>query len=359
MTFMVSKNPINQTVIRGIVEGFYGRPWSDEDRRGYADILPMLGLNAYLYCPKADPCLRRHWRQHWPAQAWSQLLALADIYARRGLYFGLGLSPFALYRRYGDTERHALKEKIVRLQTLKAPLLAVLFDDMPGDIPDLAQRQAEIVHDIAHWAPELRLFVCPTYYSTDPVLEQYFGHMPEDYWPELGRLLPAGVDIFWTGNQVCSESITRQDLNWICQQLGRERLALWDNYPVNDGAIRSKRLYCQPLADRAPAIRSRVSAHFCNPMNQAYASLPALRGLAELYGVTPAADWEAHHLGHDCWHLLRRDRKRFQEVGLEGMTEGERAGLAQAYLAAGGPAGVEIAAWLKGGYSFDPACLTD
>jgi hyaluronoglucosaminidase len=344
--------------LTGIVEGYYGRQWSNADRRAYARLLPELGLNSYLYCPKGDPYLRRDWQQHWPATAWAELRALAVCYRSSGLNFGVGLSPFALYRDYGPSQRRQLRDKVQQLNALEANLLALLFDDMPGDVTDLAERQAEIAADVMHWAPRCRLLVCPTYYSRDPVLERYFGSMPADYWARLGALLPAAVDVFWTGNQVCSPRITASDLVPVAKVLGRP-LVLWDNYPVNDGAQRSQHLYLDPLTDREPAIATHLAGHFCNPMNQAWLSLPALRGLAELYGTARLpADWEARTLGEALWGRLDRDRARFREQGRVALSPQLRAELLAEYRQLPGQAAAEVTAWLRGEYAFDPACLT-
>lgn len=345
--------------LAGVVEGFYGRQWSPGDRRAYARLLPEMGLNAYLYCPKADPFLRRRWHRHWPAPQWRELGDLADQFQGRGVNFGVGLSPFELYRHYGQGERRQLRDKVRRLSELNSGLLALLFDDMPGDVPDLAERQAEIVSDVQSWVPDLRLLMCPTYYSRDPVLEKHFGPMPADYWPRLGALLPKAVDIFWTGNEVCSSHIDAGDLEELVGQFGRP-LTLWDNYPVNDGALRSKYLFLDPLADREPALRGQLAGHFCNPMNQAWLSLPALRGLVSLYGDCQLpGSWEERLLGAELWRCLQRDRELFRRAGLDGLEPVRREELAREYEGLPGPAAAEVAAWLRGEYRFDPACLTD
>ena len=208
-----------------------------------------------------------------------------------GVYWGVGLSPFALYRHYGAEERRQLRRKLADIAQLEAPLLAILFDDMPGDMDALAARQAEIISDVCRWCPGVRILVCPTYYSFDPVLEKHFGSMPVNYWADLGREMPGAVDIFWTGNKVCSDAVRVSDIETINLQLGRP-VMLWDNYPVNDGALRSNSLYLEKLARRDSGLRGQLSGHLCNPMNQGLLSLPALLGLAELYGdVEPANAW--------------------------------------------------------------------
>jgi hypothetical protein len=202
------------------------------------------------------------------------------------------------------------------------------------------------------------VLVCPTYYSFDPVLEQYFGRMPVDYWPQLGKDMPVDVEIFWTGNKVCSKAIGISDLQPIVEQLGRPVL-LWDNYPVNDGAVRSNFVYTSKLAGRSLDLDAYISGHLCNPMNQGLLSLPALTGLAELYGSVQF-DNEAlcRLLGPLTWERLSQDGRVFEEQGLSGMGQQQCRQLALEYGALPGAAALEVAQWLRGEYSFDPACLT-
>lgn len=345
--------------LTGIIEGYYGRAWSTRTRLEYADYLLRAGLNTCLYCPKADPYLRKQWQRDWPEPQWRTLQALSDAYRRRGLYWGVGLSPFALYRNYGRAQRNRLKRKIGRLAELEAPLLAILFDDMPGEFDALATRQAEIISDVVSWLPGVRVLVCPTYYSFDPVLEKFFGRMPDDYWPRLGAELPRSVDIFWTGNRVCSDSIVRADVEMIHRQLKRPVL-LWDNYPVNDGAVRSNFLYLEKLSGREALPRELLSGHLCNPMNQGVLSLPALTGLADLYQLGDKDDgWLEQAIGTATWQRLQSDRRAFVELGLSGLGDDRCRELAGVYRSLPGPAAPEVADWLLGKYRFDPACLTD
>ena len=345
--------------LSGVIEGFYGRSWSFNVRSAYADFLAHSGLNTCLYCPKNDPFLRKRWQQTWPESQSSQLQALAREYALKGVYWGVGLSPFALYRHYGPTERRELKRKLADIEQFEAPLLAILFDDMPGDIDALAARQAEIISDVCRWCPGVRVLVCPTYYSFDPVLEKHFGSMPANYWADLGREMPDAVDIFWTGNKVCSESVRVSDIESINQQLGR-RVMLWDNYPVNDGAVRSNSLYLDKLNQRDSGLREQLSGHLCNPMNQGLVSLPALLGLVDLYGsIEPANAWLLAQLGSQTWDLLCRDGDEFVRQGISGMGPQRCSELALEYMALPGEAAAEVAGWLRGEYTFDPACLTD
>ncbi|MCB1676419.1 MAG: beta-N-acetylglucosaminidase domain-containing protein [Halioglobus sp.] len=331
-----------------------------DTRLAYADYLAHMGLNTYLYCPKADPWLRRRWQDEWPAAQWDQLLQVGKRYRAAGINWGVGLSPFELYRDYGRVQRAQFRNKLERIAQLQAPLLAILFDDMPGDLDALASRQAEIVADTRHWLPGVRLLVCPTYYSFDPVLEKLFGPMPADYWPQLGRDLPQSAQVFWTGNRVCPATVAVRDIEAIRRQLGRP-VVLWDNYPVNDGAVRSNFLYLEELSQRDPQLRGLLDGHLCNAMNQGLLSLPALAGLAALYGGGSCSDqWFGEVLGAQTWAQLRSDRDLFQREGLGALQDSDRRRqLAQVYARLPGAAAREVAGWLAGEYTFDPACLTD
>lgn len=45
----------------GLIEGFFGKGWSWEARARYAQWLPRHGYGFYLYAPKEDGYLRKHW----------------------------------------------------------------------------------------------------------------------------------------------------------------------------------------------------------------------------------------------------------------------------------------------------------
>lgn len=188
----------------GLIEGFFGKGWSWEARARYAQWLPRHGYGFYLYAPKEDGYLRKHWATPWPADQLEALCQLARQCRENGLAFGVGLSPMGAHHDYAR-QRPALLEKVRLIEeALKPDILAILFDDMKGDTPDLAHWQLTIAHDIAAHTGAGRLLFCPSYYSTDPVLEKVFGAMPPHYLQDLGQGLDRRIDVFWTGPKVCS-----------------------------------------------------------------------------------------------------------------------------------------------------------
>jgi hypothetical protein len=318
--------------------------------------LPAIGIDAYLYAPKADVYLRRNWKQDWPDAQRAALATLARRCEQTGLKMGVGLSPFALFRAYGGEERRRLRDKVAQIDDLGVTILALLFDDMPGNVEGLARKQAEICSDVADWSSADHVLVCPTYYSDDPVLDRVFGERPRRYLQDLGAALPHSVEVFWTGPAVCAESISTGDLAAVIDAL-HQPLALWDNYPVNDSKTRSEHLYMQALAGRAPHIRELLASHWCNAMNQAALSLPALASLAAFYGrETPGRTSVFEEAGLS--DTIIRACASLATQGRDSLTAAARAELRSRATGAT-RAALELADWLDGGYLFDPACLTD
>lgn len=58
-----SVNSRNQNLVCGVVEGFYGRPWTTEQRKDLFQRMKKLGLNTYMYAPKDDFKHRAYWRE--------------------------------------------------------------------------------------------------------------------------------------------------------------------------------------------------------------------------------------------------------------------------------------------------------
>lgn len=339
----------------GLIEGFYGRPWSWEERRSTIEVLAPYGYRFYLYAPKADAFLRRRWQEPHPDAQLRRLGELSGAARSAGVRFGVGLSPYAVHGNFGASQREALGRKLDDLDSIGIEDLGILFDDMRGDLSDLADRQAEIVHWIAARTRATRLIVCPSYYTDDPVLDRAFGQRPPGYLRRLGELLDPVIQIFWTGEEVCSREISVGHLDRVSEEIGRAPF-LWDNYPVNDGQRMSQYLHLRAFTGRRPEIASRIAAHGVNPALQATLTrIPALT-LAESYRLGDEYAYGAAFLraaremvGEPLAKLLRDDLLILQDVGLDRL--GEREGpLRDRYGPIDHPAAREIMAWLDGEY---------
>ncbi|HEX8534927.1 MAG TPA: beta-N-acetylglucosaminidase domain-containing protein [Allosphingosinicella sp.] len=341
----------------GIIEGFFGRPWSWEARAQVVRFLAPHGYGFFLYAPKADPFLRRRWREPHPEAELAAIARLAAQCRDAAVRFGVGLTPFELHLAPEGDWRGALRAKLDTLSGIGIDDLAILFDDMRGDVEGLAGIQAEIVDFAASRGIASRLLCCPSYYSDDPVLDRAFGRRPEGYLETLGRLLDPAVEIMWTGEEVCSREFSPGHLERVAETI-RRRPFLWDNYPVNDGAIMSQHLHLRAFTGRPAAIGPLVAAHGINTASQPLLSLiPALtlaasyeQGTDYRYGAAFRAAATAV-CGEDLARRLEADLLSFQDRGLDRISNDRRAELQGIYAAFAHPAAEEVIAWLDGAYS--------
>lgn len=349
--------------VRGVMEGFYGRSWSWQTREAYADFLKANGFGFYIYAPKDDAYLRRQWREDWPESQTQSLMHLASVYSDRGVAWGIGLSPFEIYLAFDDAAKCALREKVKAINRLDPDILCVLLDDMKGDVPRLAETQAEVFNFIADLSTARRFILCPTYYTFDPILEKIFGTMPEGYWEELGRI-DSSVDLFWTGPKVCSTEYPESHLKDVADRLGRKPF-VWDNYPVNDSQRMSRFLQLRAYESRPYQMSEWTAGHAVNPMNQAWLSQIPFWTLGESYRLKDqynprraVVDAVEALCGADLAKAILEDVPLFQDQGLDGLNEDQNRALIEKYGAFQSPFAEEIVDWLREGYAFDPSCLT-
>jgi hypothetical protein len=256
----------------GVVEGFYGRPWSADERQTlFAWMQDWGGLTAYLYAPKDDLKHRRQWRTPYTTEECEVLRALIQSAKESGVRFIYAISP-GLDIDYGNSADQAvLEEKLSVLIDLGAEHFALLFDDIPESLTprdraffgSLAAAQSALTVRVQTFlraralSPEL-LF-CPTVYCDR---QANFDVADNPYLMELGQSLPLSVDVLWTGPEVISPAIQPEDLKPLQQVLGRKPV-LWDNLHANDYDMR--RTFLGPYGGRPLSLRNEVEGILSNP----------------------------------------------------------------------------------------------
>jgi len=339
----------------GIIEGFYGKPWSWEARAETISFLAPYGYRFYLYAPKFDPYLRRKWQEPYPQNLADRLQSLSAHCKDAGVRFGVGLSPYELFNNFDDAARRALQQKLKFFDDIGISDLGILFDDMRGDVPDLAKKQIEIVEYSAANTKASRIIVCPSYYSDDPILDKVFGARPGNYVEDLGEGLDPQIEIFWTGEEVISREFLAGHLERVTEQLGRKPF-LWDNYPVNDGQRMSQYLHIRGFTGRPASNAVHVAAHGINPSLQPTLNrIPAIT-LSDSYRLRDKYEYAESFrracievLGEGLGAKVREDLLTLQDIGLDRLGEKENT-LRERYSGVDRPGAREIIAWLDGDY---------
>lgn len=340
----------------GIIEGYFGPAWSWAERRAVVERLAPAGYGLFHYAPKADAHLRRDWRREHPVETATALARFAADARAAGMRFGIGLTAYDLHLDFGAEGRAALARRVAQLDAIGIDDLAILFDDMRGDLPDLAERQAAIVAFCAEHSRATRLFTCPSYYSDDRVLDRVFGQRPPGYLEELGRRLDPAVQVYWTGEEVCARAIDPAHLAEVAGRLGRKPW-LWDNWPVNDGPRMSTHLHLRGFTGR-PAENARwLAGHAINPALQPrLGCIPALT-LPRLYADPDYRYMAAFRAaaaavaGEPLAAMLEADLLSFEDSGLERLSPERRSAARTRYAAIDHPVAAEVVRWLDGGYA--------
>ncbi|MCK4506768.1 MAG: beta-N-acetylglucosaminidase domain-containing protein, partial [Candidatus Aegiribacteria sp.] len=128
-------------MIRGVVEGFYGRPYTSKERAVIISYLSMLDDPVYMYAPKNDPYHRLKWRQEYPSDSFEALTANIRKSRQTGVKFIFGISPW----QFTDDDAEFIRKKAVKALSAGAFGISVLFDDVPDKADsELAFRQIEL-----------------------------------------------------------------------------------------------------------------------------------------------------------------------------------------------------------------------
>ncbi|MEZ5190950.1 MAG: protein O-GlcNAcase [Schumannella sp.] len=280
--------------IRGVIEGFYGTPWTHAQRLDMIDFVASIGMNTFVYAPKDDALLRRDWRMPYSGPALDALAALIERCRSGGVGFVFALSP-GLSMRYSEpADLDALLTKYRQVLELGATGIALLLDDIPprlqhaGDVrafPSLVAAQVVLVGRVHDALPSVPLMVAPT---------RYWGKGDEPEIVELGRGLDPAIDIFWTGRAICSPELEEADARGFLAATGHAPL-YWDNFPVNDVAMTGE-LHIGPYLGRDPGLAGIARGVIANAMPLAESSKVGLSSVAEYAndpaGFDPEAAWE-------------------------------------------------------------------
>ncbi|MFO0699530.1 MAG: beta-N-acetylglucosaminidase domain-containing protein [Nitrospira sp.] len=342
----------------GIIEGFFGPEWSWKSRHQFCESLQSYGGEFYLYAPKRDSHLRRQWEQDHPTDVWNELKRLSVQCHRANVAFGIGLSPFEIYSRWNEKTKRLLREKVQKLEELDITYLGLFFDDMRGS-SDLAEKQLEIVNYVRSNTDKTLLF-CPTYYSDDPLLDQIFGQRSPHYLQQMGTL-SADIQIFWTGSNVISKSISAEELKAVAGVLQRKPM-IWDNYFANDGPKQCRFLKLKPLEGRnRETFKSSVGWAF-NLMNQPSLSETVFASSVDVLqkGTLPSEsfyDATQRLAGAELASSLKAFGETFVTLGLDTIDVDRKVHILSTLSE--NRFSRDIVDWLDGKYLVGDECLTD
>lgn len=289
-----SKQP---TFLAGVIEGFYGPPWSLAERMELFDWMTQWELNTYLYAPKDDLKHRAIWRELYSPSEAETLRDVIHACQQRNLHFIYALGPGLDIRYSNEGDREQLQRRFEQMLGLGCQNFALLFDDIPDRMApedqarwgSFASAQCHVTNAVFQWVrarnPQARFLFCPTPYC-GRMAERHFGG--EGYLATIGRELSPEIDVCWTGPEIISREITVAHVQELQTLLSRKPL-IWDNLHAND--YDGRRFYCGPYSGRPLALRGEVAGLLTNPNCEFPLNFVPIRTLAEFVRCPASAEW--------------------------------------------------------------------
>lgn len=262
--------------MRGIIEGFYGVPWSHEDRLDCIDFMKYKRMNVFMYAPKDDEYHRKLWRKNYPKDKLENLLELKNKCDENNIDFCYCISPGNDFEYTKDEDFSNLFSKLHQVIEHGVNRFALLMDDIHYTLegenklkfkrPGVAH--AYISNRVNKYLKDeifdYTLVMCPT---------EYYENWDTEYRKDIRKHMDKDIKVFWTGYNTVAEAITNEDGKNAEESFGHD-LVLWDNYPVNDFAV--DRIFLGPILNRGRKLYETHVGIVSNPMNQWYLSKVAL-----------------------------------------------------------------------------------
>ncbi|MCG1027094.1 beta-N-acetylglucosaminidase domain-containing protein [Virgibacillus halodenitrificans] len=322
--------------VRGIIEGFYGNPWSHEDRLDQIDFYGDQKMNTYIYAPKDDPYHREKWREPYPESEMKRMEDLIGTAKRNKVDFVFAISPgidIHFDGEQGEKDFQALLEKSESLYNMGVRNFAILFDDIANRD---GEKQAKLLNrfneEFIKTKSDVKpLITVPTEYNT--LAMGVIGDL-SPYTKAFSDTLDAGIKVMWTGQVVVSDALPLENVEFM-QEVYGEHIGVWWNYPVTD-YLKSK-LALGPIVNIDKRLEGELDFFTMNPMEHANLSKISLatgadyswnvteydsnrswnRSIENLYGeLAPAMKTFANHSSRmtGSWSIGREDAPEVRET---------------------------------------------
>lgn len=284
-----------QMSIRGVIEGFYGKPWSDQARKDLFKFMGQHRMNTYIYSPKDDKYLRENWREAYPQDKLNEIKSLVDEANKNHVEFVYALSPGNDITYSNEADYQATIKKFDQLKSIGVKQFYIALDDIVPALND-TDKKVYPVRDSANyknnpWAPLAdaqssylnkiqenyidknnlpALWLVPTNYS---------GSQQDPFKEAQGERLNKKIHMQWTGEGVFSGRITADSIAQAKKTYNTDNMFIWDNFPVNDS--NQDRLYLNPTVGRASDLYTVTEGFTANPMIEPYASWIGIGSFAD------------------------------------------------------------------------------
>lgn len=275
------------TEVRGVIEGYYGNPWSHEDCIDMCTYFDRNKMNTFIYGPKNDSYHHGNGVfTPYPEDQAENLRLLVQEAAAHKVDIVWAMHP----GNSNDGENLAkAKAKLEAMYELGFRRFAVFFDDITANS---VQKQIDFLNylnaEVVKAKDDIKgLIMCPSEYCISFAGGQ---NTSSTYLNSLGAGLDSDIDIMWTGWQVVDMELG-PSCDWFTNKTGRKPF-IWHNYPCSDYG--SRPLLMCPYEPAVTDLYTKISGFTANPMEFYEASKVGLYGMADFAWNPSKYDaWEA------------------------------------------------------------------
>lgn len=265
--------------LRGTIEGFYGTPWTHQQRLRQMDFYGDVKMNIYAYAPKDDPYHRERWDEPYPQHELDRLSELVARADANHVDFTFAISPGLSICYSSDADIDALIAKFQAVYDIGVRQFNVALDDInytdwhcPEDPARFGTGAAGAGAAQAYLLNEVVSRFADTHDGVERVQmvpTEYYNVAETPYKKALREQMDPSVIVEWTGIGVVPATITKAQARQAQDVFGHD-IFVWDNYPVNDYA--PGQLLLGPFDGREAGLSEHLHGLHANPMNQAEAS---------------------------------------------------------------------------------------
>ncbi len=286
---IISDEPTMTT--RGTIEGFYGTPWTHQDRLDQIRFYGAHKMNTYIYAPKDDPYHREQWKEPYPESEMGRMNELIQTAKENKVDFVFALSPGNSIRftgEAGEADFQALMNKCEAMYEMGVRSYAIFYDDISNKD---GANQAALLNRFNQEFVKVKgdvtpLITVPTEYDTNAMSA---GPVLNQYTKDFSETLEEGIRVLWTGTAVVPEGINVDNAQFVKSIYG-ERIGIWWNYPVTDYI--TNKLGLGPVYGLEKGLADELDFLVVNPMEHAELSKISIATGADYAWNTAEYDYD-------------------------------------------------------------------
>ena len=286
-------NDYSDVAFRGFIEGYYGNPWSNEDRAELMKFGGEFKMNQYIFAPKDDPYHNSQWRTLYPQEELTEIAELAKVGNETKCRYVWSIHPFmhsAFNFNNYENDLAVIEAKFQQLLDAGVRQFGVLADDAAGVSVENTNR---LLTDLTEWLESKQaeyeglktdLLYCPSeYYSSPSVLSKY-------------SVLPENVKVMATGGKIWGEVARDYGANFT-EQVDRPTY-MWTNWPCTDNSKNHLIMGGYTTFLHTDVEPGTYQGIVLNPMQQSEPSKVAIFGNAEFAWNM----WESEEKANEVWN---------------------------------------------------------